>query len=149
MALLLRRPVISSRNSTMSSTGPKMLIRAGLLVQIASPDPFTLPASRLAVLTARRTRRVKTSGTLSRGRGAAAPAEKAEGHGSLSPGTKMRVVLERVEGNSERTEASALKCSLYSMLPAPDSAPASTAFETKLPMKANERGLSSTESAAA
>ena len=139
---------MSSRNSTMSSNGPKTLMRAGLLIQTASPVPFTFPASTFALLTTRLMRKVNMSGTLSLGNGDAAPAENAEAHGSLSPGTKIRVVLETVEGNSARTEARTLKCSLYWMLPAPESAPAMAALDTKLPIKTMEKGVSANESVA-
>ena len=79
-----------------SCAGPKSEIRVGFVVQTASPVvvfPVDLAASAFAVANARLTLEVNKSGTLACGIGVAAPAENEEAHGSLLPGTNMKVVV--------------------------------------------------------
>lgn len=78
-----------------------MVNRVGLVDQIASPSvllPFALSASAFAVAKARFILEVKSSGTLLLGSAVAAPAENADGQGSLSPGTNTNVVFWSIVG---------------------------------------------------
>jgi hypothetical protein len=103
MAFRRNRDAISSLKRTISFTGPKRLIRAGLVVQIASPPP---PENTLLTLP------VKISGTPSLGTVVDAPPADAEAHGSLSPGTKMKLELPRRVGKSDNVLARWSKDSL-------------------------------------